>query len=658
MKTALAVCAACLLSFLLLITVAPVVAQTPAASPKVGASVMESLTHNTWVRVVIALTEPPSLAERPLNLEKVRREIARLREQVIVAVGDDLRQGHPFTAVPAIVGTVNAQGLQKLAFLSEVRKVDLDVAGRGHLPQSVPLVRADQWRARSVSGSSVSVAVLDTGVAVTQDDVTDDLIDQTCFLDTDGTIDGFGGCPDGSDRQTGAGSAVDGIYHGTFVSGIITSRGSISSYGVAPSAKIVAVKVLDDNPPAGRFYYFSEIVAALDYVLTSRPDVRVINMSLGTDDLFSGNCDNSTSYNMSGASVISSLRIRGAIAFASSGNDSSSTQMGSPACLSQVVSVGATTKSDVVASYTNSNSTLDLMAPGSNITSTSLDNTTETASGTSFASPHAAGCAALFIDGAIASTPDQIESLLKASTVQVTDPKNGLSFPRIDCFPTITITSFSPTSGSVGTSIVLNGTYFNGATSVKFNGTPSSNYFINSATQITATVPSGATSGAITVTTPSGTGSSNSFTVIPSGGYRFYPVTPCRIIDTRNTTVPLLSANVAEGFVVHSGGLTYNYSSQGGNPSGCGLPTDAKAVFFNFVAVNPTSSGYFQAWAFGSPTPTASILNYATIPNFNIANGIILPICNTSVATCTKDLNVQANQGNIQLVVDVVGYFK
>jgi hypothetical protein len=79
---------------------------------------------------------------------------------------------------------------------------------------------------------------------------------------------------------------------------------------------------------------------------------------------------------------------------------------------------------------------------------------------------------------------------------------------------------------------------------------------------------------------------------------------------------------------------------------------------FNFVAVNALGSSFFQAWPSGSAIPTASVLNYANVPNLNIANGIVLPVCDASKTTCTKDLSVQANQASIQLVVDVGGYFK
>src|SRR6202007_1587708 len=79
-----------------------------------------------------------------------------------------------------------------------------------------------------------------------------------------------------------------------------------------------------------------------------------------------------------------------------------------------------------------------------------------------------------------------------------------------------TISSFTPASGPAGTSVTISGTNFTGATAVLFNGT-SASFTVNSATAITATVPSGATTGTISVTPPAGPSSSAaSFTVGPS----------------------------------------------------------------------------------------------------------------------------------------------
>jgi uncharacterized repeat protein (TIGR03803 family) len=162
-------------------------------------------------------------------------------------------------------------------------------------------------------------------------------------------------------------------------------------------------------------------------------------------------------------------------------------------------------------------------------------------------------------------------------------------------------------------------------------------------------------------TCPGGCGTVFRLNVQPSSnvaGLSYYPLSPCRVVDTRNSASPNLPVNTPVSYQVNSVGSSGSYGAQGGNASGCGIPTDAKAIFFNFVAVNVAGSGYLQAWPFGASTPTASVLNYANMPGLDIANGIVLPVCDPATVTCTKDLNVQANQSSTQLVVDVVGYFK
>ncbi|MBC7881457.1 MAG: matrixin family metalloprotease [Anaerolineae bacterium] len=238
---------------------------------------------------------------------------------------------------------------------------------------------------------------------------------------------------------------------------------------------------------------------------------------------------------------------------------------------------------------------------------------------------------------------------------------SATSFTVTTAAPPPTISDFSPTSGPVGSVITINGSNFTGVSAVKI-GNLTMPFTVNSSGQILATIPANGVTGAISVTTPTGTATSSTF-VITQVAFNYsplsyFPIQGCRLVDTRNSSAGALGAGETRAFVIHSGGANFNYAAQGGSSSGCGIPADAKAVFFNFVTVAPSGSGDLQAWPFGTSVPTASVLNYAQVSGLNIANGLVLPVCNPAAITCTKDLNVQANQSSMQLVIDAVGYFK
>jgi subtilisin family serine protease len=451
----------------------PIVQAQPLAN--VGADVLTTLRAEGSANVVIALNPPPSVQALVPNVAQLRNEVAQVQSRVLAAVNaQTYRARHQFRAVPALSGTILSEaGLRALAAHPDVRRIDLDVGGTGGLGASVPLIGADRWGVTGIGGEGVVVAVLDSGIDTDHSDLADSVIFQACFLDDGGGIDGVGFCPNGSDRQVGPGAAEDNAGHGTHVSGIITANGNVTAPGVAPGAQIVSVKVLDGCSFSGCFYAFTEVVAALDFIITDRPEVKVINMSLGTNALFAGDCDATTAFNIAGAAAIDTLRSLGVIAFASSGNNSSSTQMSSPACLRNVIAVGATDNSDVIRTSANTNSATDILAPGTAILSSGIGNSTFAASGTSMASPHAAGCAALFIQSGVAVTPDQIEARLEASAVQVLDPSNGLTFPRINCSPNAptAVTLGGPTSGGIGTTYTFTAATEPLTTSVPLNYT-------------------------------------------------------------------------------------------------------------------------------------------------------------------------------------------
>ncbi len=152
----------------------------------------------------------------------------------------------------------------------------------------------------------------------------------------------------------------------------------------------------------------------------------------------------------------------------------------------------------------------------------------------------------------------------------------------------------------------------------------------------------------------------------------FVPLAPCRVIDTRVSGAGgALVAGTPRTFFVR--GPTRDYATtpnQGGSPTGCGIPdltsdvspfqNIAKAVAINIVAVGPAGAGDLRAWPANQTAPNASVINYAVDPGpLNIANGVIVPMCDEVTATpcSTGDITFRADVSGTQLVVDVVGYF-
>jgi hypothetical protein len=218
--------------------------------------------------------------------------------------------------------------------------------------------------------------------------------------------------------------------HGNHVTGIMVSKGLVAPPGIAPGADVVAVKVLNDQNRG----FLGDWVAGLEWIAMNRPEVRAINMSLVSDAVFTGNCDAADGYNMAFAQVIGALRERGTLTFVATGNTGHSDAISSPACVTGAVAVGAVQKDDTVWFGSNADADVDLLAPGVSITSTGLGDSLATLSGTSMATPHATGSAALLFALSPALGADQAEAALRRSNVRIVDARNGLSFPRLNAF--------------------------------------------------------------------------------------------------------------------------------------------------------------------------------------------------------------------------------
>ena len=241
------------------------------------------------------------------------------------------------------------------------------------------------------TASNVNIYILDTGVRLTHND--------------------FGGRAfTGFDAVTPGGSANDCNGHGTHVAG--TAAGN--SFGVAKGARIFAVRVLNCSGSGTT----SQIVAGINWVTNNHIKPAVANMSLG------GAGVNTTMNN----AVANSINAGVTYAIAA-GNSNSNACNFSPALVPAAITAGATQINDQRASFSNWGTCLDIFAPGQSITSAwhTSNSATNTISGTSMASPHAAGVAALILAANPTWTPAQVRNQMvaDATTGVVGNPGTG-----------------------------------------------------------------------------------------------------------------------------------------------------------------------------------------------------------------------------------------
>lgn len=394
----------------------------------VGQEVVAALGENQQVRVYVGM--------RSRKADKAARLSA-----INLTPRDSFQLMREFKNVSGFAGMADAAAVDALSRNPDVWRVDLDAGGSAIEEASLSLARLDVVKAKGFNGAGVTVAIIDTGIDTDHPDLADSLVGQQCFCS------GGPCCPNGLATQSGAGAAEDDQGHGTHISGIITGNGVFAPEGGAPGADLVVVKVLDS---AGSSCCSSDVIAALDWIISNRPDVDVVNISLATLDRYVGNCDTATSFTSDYSTAINALRAKGVAVIAGSGNNGSGIDMGAPACIANAISVGAvwdsdagsvtlgdctdvTTAADQVTCFSNSSTTTDIFAPGGPYTSTYLGGTFATGWGTSMATAVATACVALLRERKPGLSPADLETILEKSPTLVTDSTNGLSFPRLDC---------------------------------------------------------------------------------------------------------------------------------------------------------------------------------------------------------------------------------
>jgi aqualysin 1 len=304
------------------------------------------------------------------------------------------------SALLGFTAVLDQQTLSELQNDARVAYIEADQTVTTQETQSNPtwgLDRIDQRKlplsnsyTYNTNASTVHAYILDTGIRLTHNEFT-------------------GRIGNGYDAITPGGNANDCQGHGTHVAGTVGG----TTYGVAKAVKLHPVRVLSCGGSGSN----SAVIAGVDWVKNNHIKPAVANMSLG------GGVSNALD------SAVRRAVTAGVTFAVSAGNSNANACNFSPARTDTAITVGSTTNADARSSFSNHGSCLDVFAPGSSILSAdySSDTNTSTKSGTSMASPHVAGVAALYLAANPSATPAQVrDAIVNTGTKDVlTDTQIG-----------------------------------------------------------------------------------------------------------------------------------------------------------------------------------------------------------------------------------------
>ena len=449
--------------------------------PNDSLDIEKNLVKYGSARVIVGLDIPFKAMGALSSSVAVQQEatISNARQMLLNTLkANEVLKTRTYQTIPFVALTVTSEGYQKLLANPIIKTIELDRLNTLSLAESVPLIGGNTAWSYGFTGQGQVIAIIDTGVQKTHPFIgAAKVVAEACFGSNDLRSSSSTFCPNpnengdsfGVDTGVNCPRTIEGCFHGTHIAGIAAGNGANANQyfsGVAKDAQIAAIQIFSridsanqcsPSPSPCLLTWNSDLNAALEWVFQNRASFQfaAVNLSLGGSGYeytSQAQCD---SEQASTKAAIDNLRSARIATIVSSGNDGFSNGLSEPACISSAISVGATTKTDQVASFSNSASFLDLLAPGVDIYSSVPINEYASFQGTSMATPFVAGAFALLRQADPASTVDMSLQRLVSTGTPITDSRNNITKPRINLERALTLSPSTKTS--VSGRVSLNG---------------------------------------------------------------------------------------------------------------------------------------------------------------------------------------------------------
>lgn len=362
-----------------------------------------------------------TMANQDLIPVIVRRKAGVFRSQTLPS---EVEIEHAFELIPGEAIKVRPAIIEQLGQRDDIEHIWPDLPVYACLNSSAPKINVPRvWAATGWRGQGIKVAIIDTGIDLAHPDFAGRIMASKSFV---------------------GGPAKDENGHGTHVAGIVAGSGAQAHgkyVGVAPAALLYVAKVLDARGGG----VMSGVMAGIEWAVLEQ-QVHIINLSLGG----TGSGDGSDALSTLCDEAVTQAGVVVCVAAGNSGPGERT--IGSPGCARRVITVGAATDQDRIAAFSSRGPTVDgrikpdICFPGVDIIAAQAEGTRlgtvveagyVTANGTSMATPHATGVAALMLEANPALTAEQVKTILLAAAVNLGAQPNEQGVGRGDAWAAI-----------------------------------------------------------------------------------------------------------------------------------------------------------------------------------------------------------------------------